>query len=284
MASIVPNPLNRFRKHDSHEPLHARWGDVSITAPTEGSWCQYDNPHQSRHRRLGYGPGYVPDGLRRAPILPAQHYEDDEEDEGASRAEHNTSSRRMSTLNPRRLSMRLSRTKSQDGQQKQQQQQQQRPPGIDRTEFAYKPIKQNYSTEVAETAHKRESRFRYIPASPQYLEEPERSQSVSSGSGSGSGSASSSSSNSYGYGYSHLSRSGSPLRNGVGVDDEFEIHRGQRDRGSRAFPMGSSTISGQGQHGYGQNNGLSVSGDRKRRYSTRRLTTVMVPDPEDMYG
>lgn len=278
MASIVPNPLNRFRKHDSHKPLHARWGDVSITAPTEGSWCQYDNPHKSTQRRLGYGPGYVPDGLRQASISPAQHYEDDEEDEEALRAEHNTLSRRMSTLNPRRLSMRLSRTKSPDGQQKQQQQ---RPRGIDRTDFAYKPIKQNYSTEVAETAHKRESRFRYIPASPQYLEEPERSQSVSSGSASSSGS----SSGSYGYGYGNLSRSGSPLRYGVGIDDEFEIHRGQRDRGSRVFPMGSSTISGQGHgHGHRQSNGLSVPGDRKKRYSSRRLTTVMVPDPEDMYG
>ena len=275
MASIVPNPLNRFRKHDSHKPLHARWGDVSITAPTEGSWCQYDNPHKPAQRRLGYGPGYVPDGLRRASISPAQHYEDDEEDEEALRAEHNTSSRRMSTLNPRRLSMRLSRTKSPDGQQKQQQ----RPRGIDRTEFAYKPIKQDYSTEVADTAHKRESRFRYIPTSPQYLEEPERSQSVSSGSRSGS----SSSSSSYGYGYAHLSRSGSPLRYGVGVDDEVELHRGQRDRASRVFPMGSSTISGQG-HGHRQSNGLSVSEERKKRYSTRRLTTVMVPDPEDMYG
>lgn len=275
MASIVPNPLNRFRKHDSHKPLHARWGDVSITAPTEGSWCQYDNPHKSAQRRLGYGPGYVPDGPRRASISPAQHYEDDEEDEEALEAEHNTSSRRMSTLNPRRLSMRLSRTKSPDGQQKQQQ----RPGGIDRTEFAYKPIKQDYSTEVAETAHKRESRFRYIPASPQYLEESERSQSVSSGSGS----AFSSSSSSYGYEYGHLSRSGGPLRYGVGVDDEVELHRGQRDRASRVFPMGSSTISGQG-HGHRQSNGLSVSGERKKRYSTRRLTTVMVPDPEDMYG
>lgn len=267
MANIVPNPLNRFRKHDSHKPLHARWGDVSITAPTEGSWCQYDNPHKSTQRRLGYGPGYVPDGFRRASIFPSQHYEDDEEDEEVLSAEHNTLSRRMSTFNPRRLSMRLSRTKSPDGKQPQQQ----RPCGIDKTDFAYKPIKQDYSTEVAEKAHKRESRFRYIPASPQYLEESERSQSVSSGS------------SSYGYGHGHLSRSGSPLRYGVGVDDEFEIHRGQRDRGSRVFPMGSSTISGQG-HGHRLSDGLSVPGDRKKRYSTRRLTTVMVPDPEDMYG
>lgn len=269
MASIVPNPLNRFRKHDSHKPLHARWGDVSITAPTDGSWCQYDNPHKSAQRSLGYGPGYVPDGFHRASISPARDFEDEYEDDEAPKAE--TSSRRMSTLNPRRLSMRLSRTKSPDGRQ----QQQRRPRGLDRADFAYKPIRQDYSTEVAEVAHRRESRFRYIPASPQYLEELERSQSVSSGYGSVS------SSNSYGHECGHSSRSGSPLRYGAGVDDEFEPHRGQRDRGSRVFPMGCSTISGQG---HGQRNWLSVPGDRKKRYSTRRLTTVMVPDPEDMYG
>jgi len=275
MASIVPNPLNRFRKHDCHKPLHARWGDVSITAPTEGSWCQYDNPHKSAQRYLGYGPGSVPDGFRRTPISPARNFADEYEDNvEAPKAEHNTSPRRMSTLNPRRLSMRLSRTKSPDGKQ-----QQQRPRDLDRTDFAYKPIKQDYSTEVVEVANRRESRFRYIPASPRYLEELERSQSVSSGSDSASISSS------YSYGHGHPSRSGNPLPYGAGVDDEFENHREQRDRGSRVFPMGSSTISGQGHgHGHGQRNGLSVPGGRGKRYSSRRLTTVMVPDPEDMYG
>lgn len=263
MARIVPNPLNRFRRHDNHKPLHARWGDVSITVPTEGSWCQYDNPHKSAQRRIGYGPGYVPDGFRRTSASPSCDYEDEEEDDSTT-ANHRPSSRRMSTLDPRRLSMRLVRSKSSDGKQGPQQEQQQQRDA--RTEFAYKPIKQDYSTEVAEIASKRESRFRYIPASPQYLEELEI---IGRGHGRGPRSQSVSTSS-----YGHLSHSGSPLRH---VVDDEQSRRGRR---SRAFPkrvLGSSTITGQGQR-----SGPSV--ERKNRYSTRCMTTVMVPDPEDMYG
>ncbi|KAL2002990.1 hypothetical protein VTN02DRAFT_5297 [Thermoascus thermophilus] len=76
MARIItlngPLGLNQiFRKRDApRAPFHARWGDVAITVPTEGSWCQFDQPHRRPHqtgRRGGgrqqsnvdddYGPG-----------------------------------------------------------------------------------------------------------------------------------------------------------------------------------------------------------------------------------
>ncbi|GAD93489.1 conserved hypothetical protein [Paecilomyces variotii No. 5] len=54
--------INVFRRERSQRaPLHARWGDVGITVPTEGSWSQFDNPHKARRERNGYGPGFVPD-------------------------------------------------------------------------------------------------------------------------------------------------------------------------------------------------------------------------------
>lgn len=68
MARIVNNSLslNLFRKREApRAPLHARWGDVAITVPTDGSWCQFDNPHHHHHKgrqqKLSYGPGFVPD-------------------------------------------------------------------------------------------------------------------------------------------------------------------------------------------------------------------------------
>ena len=41
MTAII-RKLRRKRKLSSE--LHSRWGDVSITYPTEGSWSQWDQP------------------------------------------------------------------------------------------------------------------------------------------------------------------------------------------------------------------------------------------------
>ncbi|KAI9931011.1 hypothetical protein ASPWEDRAFT_239330 [Aspergillus wentii DTO 134E9] len=178
--------LNPFRKHDSRKPLHARWGDVAISAPTEGSWSQYNNPHQSSHRKLGYGPGFVPDCSPRS-------RQSSDEDETTS-TDTTPSSRRnsfsISTLNPRRLSMRLGpRSKAAAPDTHHDEDDRLRHFADQRSEFAYKPIRQDYLNEVAEktTAQhhdRRASRFRYIPASTRYNEElgslPPRSPSVSS--------------------------------------------------------------------------------------------------------
>ncbi|KAA8648995.1 uncharacterized protein ATNIH1004_004885 [Aspergillus tanneri] len=166
MAGIVGRPLNRFRKPDSYKPLHERWGDVTISAPTDGSWNQFDNPHQEAHRTRAYGPGFVPDHPPRAPHA----------DDHAPQSTKNTTPSRqrpfsMSTLNPRRLSVRLVPRSKQSADSH---------PGNDRgaserrTEFAYKPIHQDYPTEVAEhvaTQDHPSPRFKYIPAGTKYPED-----------------------------------------------------------------------------------------------------------------
>lgn len=256
MAHIVNNPLNRFRKHD--RPLHARWGDVAITAPTEGSWCQYDSAHQSQKRR-GYGPGYVPEGRPRVlPSRPKQHeVHDEEDDEKSSTSSSQRSSSAINNLNPRRLSMLLSRPKPVEAGGGGRQRQRDIESGVD---FAYKPIKHDYSTEVAEVSHNRRSRFRYIPASPPYGELEAigpRSQSASP--------------------YDRVSRiersdgprqhqGHSALRYEDDIDDDYD----EDDRDRRAYR--------------GSFYPRRVMGSEKKRYSSRRMTTVMVPDAEDIYG
>lgn len=260
MANIVSTSLTRLRRHDASRPLHARWGDVAITAPTEGSWCQYDNPHKSVQRRGGYGPGYVPDGYR---ALREEGHEEEKERKEDER-KRNASPMNMSSLSPRRLSMHLSRTKTPEREQERPRRQLQHKRGYN--EFAYKPIKRDYSTEVAEVAGgHRASRFRYIPASPQYFEELEmigsRSQSVSSDDSRGR------------RGYDFVEVEGGEQ------EQDRPMSRAPGYRGSMAsLPkrvLGSSAI------GQSNRNGLS---NEKKRYSSRCMTTVMVPDAEDIYG
>ena len=257
MANIVPNPLNRFRKHDSSRPLHARWGDVSITAPTEGSWCQYDSAHQSAQKRCGYGPGYVPE--RRPRVLPSRpkQHPDHDKDEESSTSSSQRNSFAINNLNPRRLSMLLSRPKPVEGGGEGRQRQRDIESGVD---FAYKPIKHDYSTEVAEISHNRRSRFRYIPTSPPYgdLEAI----------GPHSQSASPYDQDSW------VERSDGPrrhqghsaLRYEDDIDDDYE----EEDRDHRAYR--------------GSFYPRRMVGLEKKRYSSRRMTTVMVPDAEDIYG
>lgn len=260
MANI--NPLNRFRKYDSSRPLHARWGDVAITAPTEGSWCQYDNANSAPKRR-GYGPGYVPEGRPR--VLPSRpkrredHEEDDDDDEEGSTSLSQRSSSSINSLNPRRLSMLLSRPKPVEGSGGGRRQRDIES-GVD---FAYKPIKHDYSTEVAEISHNRTSRFRYIPASPRYGELEAigpRSQSASP--------------------YDPASRveradgprrhlGHSALRYEDDIDDDYDEE--DWDRRAHRASVYSKRV-------------LGSSAEKKKRYSSRRMTTVMVPDAEDIYG
>lgn len=180
MTSLAPR--NRLRKNDP-KPLHSRWGDVSISTPTEGSWCQYNNPHQSTQRHEGYGPGYVPEGAPRVlsrPKLPRNkdnyHTYGGYQVEGGSAASSSSSlssSRSTSpsfagngkgkgALNPRRLSMRLGLTKDADAGDQQ--------PANVRPEFAYKPIKHDYSSDMASRSA---SRFHYISSSPRHFNEVE---------------------------------------------------------------------------------------------------------------
>ena len=272
MANLVP--LTRFRRNDS-KPLHSRWGDVSITTPTEGSWCQYNNSHHSAQRWREYGPGYVPEGAPRVLSRPRMRKDggnhngyngDGVEGESAPSSSSSSSSlssrsgspfssgKGMGALNPRRLSMRLGRTKDVDGEQGQQQSMNTKP------EFAYKPVRQDYSTEV----NHRASGFRYIPASPEYVDEAEMIK------------------------LSSLTpRLDQPLYipgdSSDGLDnygEEEVVMQGRR--GSALLPrralLGTSRQYQQQQ----QKNVAPI--EKKKRHSRRRLTTVMVPGVEDMYG
>ena len=256
MAHIVNNSLSRFRKHD--RPLHARWGDVAITAPTEGSWCQYDSAHQSAQKRRGYVPEGHPRVLPSKPKKHEVHDEDDDEDEKSSASSSQRSSSAINNLNPRRLSMLLSRPKPVEAG-RGRQRQRDIESGVD---FAYKPIKHDYSTEVAEISHNRRSRFRYIPASPPYgdLEaNGPRSQSASP--------------------YDRVSRieradgprrqlGHSALQYEDDIDDDYydEEDRDRQAYRDSFYPR------------------RMVGLEKKKRYSSRRMTTVMVPDAEDIYG
>lgn len=287
MASIVGRPLNRLRRSDTYKPLHERWGDVAISAPTDGSWNQFDNPHQTSHRTLGYGPGFVPEHPPRGAVSHT------EENVPSTRSTKRQSTFSMSTLNPRRLSVRLApRSKHAvdstihelTG------------PDLDqdrRTEFAYKPIHQDYPTEVAEhvATHDHPSpRFRYIPATPRYAEDM----------GMPSPYASSSSSS------TSFSRSRESVRLGGAVDrrdrdrhtmysddlneedeDEYCSYRPDRSssRLSRSGFRRSADYSQRASSLFaGRTVGASSSEKNRYRSSARYLTTDMVPDADDIYG
>lgn len=243
MTSLAPR--NRLRRNEP-KPLHSRWGDVSISTPTEGSWCQYNNPHKSTQRHEGYGPGYVPEGAPRVVPRPKLQRNKDNyhtyggyQMEGGSAASSSSSlesSRSTSpsfagkgkgkgvSLNPRRLSIRLGLTKDVDGGDQHS--------GNVRNEFAYRPIRYDYSSDMA--SRTASSRFHYITStttSPRHFDEAESSEQPRYMPGSSSDSLH----------YHAVDAHGLPQQQHTGSTD-------------------------------------------KSRFSTRRLTMVMVPDAEDMYG
>lgn len=278
MANIVTHPLSIFRKHDSPKPqsqlkshsLHTRWGDAAISAPTDGSWTQHSTSttHQSssstRRSQSTYSSRSKSKSKNKTMDKPAY------EVEYAPRTHQPTEPRPSSTLTPtststststsfsRRLSMRLSpRSKSSrsdcDTSERQ--------PLVERrAQFAYKPIHQDYLSEVAEktaaapppriTVDRRDepslspspassaSRFRYIPAYPRYDEEFARSR---------------------------LSRAYS-------VSSRGSFRAGDDDHWDEGFNSGSCSRSG------------SSASAAKKRVSARRMTMTMVPDAEEIYG
>ncbi|RJE24232.1 hypothetical protein PHISCL_03442 [Aspergillus sclerotialis] len=201
----MARPLNPFRKQEPAKPLHSRWGDVSITVPTEGSWSQYNNP-SGRHRKADYGPGYVPDCTSSSAHRPrhSHHHKhhkppssttsilSEESTSPMDSASSHRSSSITATLNPRRLSMRLSPRPRTPSAQHHYNEEKSRLITTPRNDFAYKPIKVDYPAEVAETqasqlhshvhgenqvkranstSSSRSGRFKYIPATVRYREE-----------------------------------------------------------------------------------------------------------------
>lgn len=159
MANIVTRPLSIFRKHDSKSQslpqshsLHTRWGDTTISAPTDGSWAQYTTsapPQSSSSTRRSkskskstdkpaYEVEYVPRTHQLIESRPSSTL---------TPTSTSTTSTSTSTSLSRRLSIRLtprsrcSRSYCDTTE---------RQPLVERrAQFAYKPIHQDYLSEVA---------------------------------------------------------------------------------------------------------------------------------------
>lgn len=153
--------------------------------------------------------------------------------------------------------MRLGLAKDVDGEQGQRRQSINTKP-----EFAYKPTRQDYTTEV----NHRASRFRYIPATPEYFDEVEMMN------------------------LSSLtpSRADQPRYIPGGSSEGLENYGDeetamQSHRGSTLFPRRAlpGTLR---QHQHQQQEDVVPMDKKKKRHSRRPLTTVMVPGAEDMYG
>lgn len=273
MASLVTGPLGRFRKNGSHKRLHERWGDVGITVPTEGSWNQRDNPHRSSDRRR---PAY--EVLSRGQDTPVEDHHESTQPSSFS----------VKALNPRRLSMRISsRSKPTTDYPKENTTPTDRQTKAERrvSQFTYRPIHQDYPTEMAEKASRQSQhspRFKYIPTAPQYAEElglptsrrwSSQRHSVQS------------SCPSEGTRRSHRRY---PDAAEDCYDDEYYEERRERyerplstrrDRSSVDY-YSAATSSRRGSPALGRSGGAT----EKRGRSGRNLTTAMVPDADDIYG
>ncbi|KAJ5788469.1 hypothetical protein N7457_003459 [Penicillium paradoxum] len=281
MAGIVNGPLSLFRKSDSPKPLHARWGDVAISVPTDGSWNQYDNPHRPVKGRSSYGPGYVPDCSPQDRTPRPVKEDDPDEDARSVCSEASTASRRSSLslggLRPGRLSVRLaSRPKHLRGES--QAEREARRSEQKRTEFAYRPIQQDYTSEVVENSTNPHNRFKYIPTDGRYPEDlgPEtpRSQSVHSPR------------------TSH-SRDSLPESIDRGRDRDYRTSAvrvstcHEDDRQSVYSSMGDSSDSSSSRRNFGlpprRRTSPFVAADRRRASLSRPMTMAMVPDPDELY-
>ncbi|KAJ6104512.1 hypothetical protein N7523_010832 [Penicillium sp. IBT 18751x] len=290
MAGIANRPLSIFRRPESPKPLHSRWGDVAISVPTDGSWNQYDNPHRNP-RRPSYGPGFVPDC---SPSEKKLHQVNEEE---TAETGDNTEERTLTTstisrsntlsisslggIRAGRLSVRLaSRPKHQRGEPMME-----RDSGSDqkRPDFEYKPIQNDYATEVSEISSQSTPRYRYIPASGRYLEDNDgaipRSQSARSCRSSRARRDSFSESlENRDYDRNHHSRMQAPSRASSRQED---------DRQSLRSSLGDSSDSaGSRLSSFGlpprRRTSPFVAADR-RSSSLKPMTLAMVPDPDDLY-
>lgn len=160
MASII----NVFRKEESRKsPLHPRWGDVGITAPTEGSWSQFDNPHKARRERARYGPGFVPD---------CNDYDDDDDNDDyylidpPSSDKSTTKRHHLSIPKSNPLSRMRSITKRKDQKTNEGTEQ-------NKARFSYKPIVPDYPGNLSVGSYDAQETpsVLYKPAGKEYFEE-----------------------------------------------------------------------------------------------------------------
>ncbi|KAE8363061.1 RmlC-like cupin domain-containing protein [Aspergillus caelatus] len=261
MANIVQRPLNRFRKSESYKPLHERFGDVAISAPTEGSWNQLENPRHSSPR--GYGHGLARGNSTRSS---RENYDTASAPQNTAASRQNSFS--ISTLNPRRLSMRLaprSRHSTEDPNEKEHLHHNDR-----RTEFAYKPIHQDYSTEVAEKAASRvhdSPRFRYIPADA-------RTAAISPGSHRYSTSSQHSTQSNYA---GIEDRDNRPRRQqwDSRYEDKYDHHVEPLERSHRSSRTGYRTSGEYSEWAMAAQMNASSSSEKKRLRAAKRMTMTM---------
>lgn len=289
MAGIANRPLSIFRRPESPKPLHSRWGDVAISAPTDGSWNQYNNPHRNP-RRLSYGPGFVPDWspsekkFHQMNEVETDEADDDNESTSTASSIFHRDSVSRGTLGGTRagrLSVRLaSRPKHLRGEtllERDSQRDQRRP------DFEYKPIHNDYVTGVSEIPSQSTPRYRYIPADGNYLEDNPsaipRSQSARSCRRSRIRRDSfSESQEDRDHDRDHQSRMQAPSRASSHQED---------DRQSQRSSLGdSSDGAGSRLSSFGlpsrRRTSLFVPADR-RSSSSRPMTLAMVPDSENLY-
>lgn len=277
MSDIVNKPLAIFCRPDSPKPLHSRWGDTSISVPTDGSWNQYDNPH--RHTPSGhYGPGFMPESSPSDRTSKAWSYDYAEDSKGIPThitAVTRRNSLSLGALRPNRLSVRLaSRSKHLIGETIEQREDY---PSPRTTTFAYKPIHQDYASEASERAHT--PRYRYIPTNGRYLEDISNAIPLSQ-------------SGSYHKAHSHDSCS--KPREGRARHRESRVsmytprdsyHEDDR-RSLRSSLVDNSDSSSSRLSCYGlparRKATPSVVADR-RRSSVNPMTLAMVPDPDELY-
>ncbi|KAJ6084171.1 hypothetical protein N7486_010971 [Penicillium sp. IBT 16267x] len=277
MSGIVSKPLALFHRPDSPRPLHARWGDVAISVPTEGSWNQFNNPYRSaQEERQTYGPGFVPHD-RPSNRTDTSYKDNDQKEDRVSRLARSSTpvSRRnslsMGGLRHGRLSVRLAsrpknlRDEAQPERDAHQQESQ-------RTDFAYKPIRRDYTVETTDKSKPAGTNpFKYIPTNGRYLEEIPAA------------------------GHLH-SQSAMSHRSSHSRRDSFTESLGERfcrrgshhedDRRSLHSSIGDSSDSSSSRENYDMPRRCTspfVPADRKRASLMKPMTLAMVPNPEDLY-
>lgn len=256
MSRIVQGTLSIFRKSEPSKPLHPRWGDVDISAPTDGSWNQYDNPHRSDRQRslnrLGHVPGVSPH--RNLPQVRKADYDDD--NRSVRSASSSVSHRSISSLESKRSgrpSVRLaSRLKGHDNKSRSEDSHH----GSSRTGFRYRPIQSENKYQQPETSTPFSSRFKYIPTSERYLQpRTARSESLSS---------------------SHSSHAESV----DGSFDSSQISRTSTHDGTQVTQSSRSSVLSPARW----ITPVSISTPRKSASFVQPMTMTMVPDSDELYG
>lgn len=175
MSRIVQGTLSIFRKSEPSKPLHPRWGDVDISAPTDGSWNQYDNPHRSDRQRSSNESGHVPGASPHGNPSQVKKTDYDEDNRSVRSASSSVSHRSISSLGVKRSSrpsVRLaSRHKDNDNKSRSEDSRS----GSPRAGFTYRPIQSKYTSQEPETSKPCtstpcSSRFKYIPTNERYLQ------------------------------------------------------------------------------------------------------------------